>query len=43
VELAQVTRAMLGLLESTLPSPSELVRNAPARLPTTVLDPLYFE
>ena len=43
VDLAQVTREMIVLLESTLPSSIELSKRIPDRLPTTVLDPLHFE
>ena len=43
VEIAQVTRDMMSLLESTLPSSIELERRIPEQLPMTVLDPLHFE
>jgi signal transduction histidine kinase/CheY-like chemotaxis protein len=43
VEIAQVTRDMMSLLESTLPSSIELERRIPEHLPMTVLDPLHFE
>ncbi len=43
VDLAQITREMISLLESTLPSSIELVKQIPPQLPTTVLDPLHFE
>lgn len=43
VEIAQVTRDMMNLLESTLPSSIELERRIPEHLPMTVLDPLHFE
>ena len=43
VEIAQITRDMMSLLEATLPSSIELERRIPAALPMTVLDPLHFE
>ncbi|MGD9601159.1 MAG: ATP-binding protein [Gammaproteobacteria bacterium] len=43
VDLAQITREMMALLESTLPSSITLEKTIPERLPTTVLDPIHFE
>lgn len=43
VQIAQVTRDMMGLLESTLPSSIEVTRDIAEDLPTIVLDPLHFE
>ncbi len=43
VQIAQVTRDMMGLLESTLPSSIEVTRDIAEELPTIVLDPLHFE
>lgn len=43
VDLAQITREMMALLESTLPSSIELSKNIPERVPLTVLDPIHFE
>ncbi len=43
VDLAQVTREMMTLLDSTLPSSVEVTKVIPERLPTTVVDPIHFE
>ncbi len=43
VDLAHITREMIALLESTLPSSIELTNHIPERLPTIVMDPLHFE
>jgi len=43
VDLAQITREMIALLESTLPSSIAVSKQIPERLPTTVLDPIHFE
>ncbi len=43
VDLAHITREMIALLESTLPSSIELTNRIPERLPTIVMDPLHFE
>ncbi|MGH8598523.1 MAG: hybrid sensor histidine kinase/response regulator, partial [Gammaproteobacteria bacterium] len=43
VDLAQASRDMMALLESTLPSTVEVIKRLPERLPPTVLDPIHFE
>ena len=43
VDLAQITRETMSLLESTLPASVAIVIKAPPSLPVTVHDPLQFE
>ena len=43
VDLAAVTRNMLSLLESTLPSSVEIEAALPPSMPPTRIDPLHFE
>lgn len=43
VDLGTVTRGVLSLLESTLPSSIEVEARVPEQLPTTTIDPLHLE
>jgi PAS domain S-box-containing protein len=43
VDLAHITREMIALLGSTLPSSIAVTKRIPDHLPPTVLDPLHFE
>lgn len=43
VDLAQASRDMMALLESTLPSSVEVIKRFPSQIPPTVLDPIHFE